>query len=72
VHKDADGFPSHLMAHDRYFLYNNEEKIDICNLTGQMTHGIVKAIVPRGGGQMADNRESSQQLKLTSLSHGAG
>jgi hypothetical protein len=60
------------MANNRYFLYNIEKKIGICNLTRQVTHAIVKLLMPRGGGKMADNKDSGQQLKLTSLSHGAG
>ncbi len=47
--------------------------IGICNLTGQGTQGIVKQNAGNGGGVgMAENKENTGQLKLTSLSHGAG
>jgi len=46
--------------------------IGIYNLTGQVSHGIVRLLVSYGGRDMTDNKDSGQRLKLTSLSHGAG
>ncbi len=50
--------------------------IGICNLTGQGTQGIVKQSAGRVQATevvgMAENKENTGQLKLTSLSHGAG
>lgn len=61
-----------LMAYNKYFLYNINKEIGNCNLTWQVTHGIVKLLVLCGGRDMVDNKDSGQRLKLTSLSHGAG
>jgi hypothetical protein len=43
--KKADRFLFRLVAQDRYFLYNSEKKIGICNLTVQVAHGIVRRVI---------------------------
>jgi hypothetical protein len=58
-------------ADDFYFLYDIVKKIGICNLTGELRNGIVEYI-GRAEVEMTEDKKAREQLRLTSLSHGAG